>query len=218
MEHLSLFHTHVHPLTPTHSHPSYTQVPCEFLPPSKEENTEYMNKSRNRMNEWANETASGLNPTLMRMKLLRAIRTIHEESSLVSFSNTGKKHKLTGETLVPILVYVLIHATDCHHLHRSIFLMQQVALQEWNSSSEVAYYLTALTAALAFICHLKREGNNDSTKEEAYVVGENPNESDFQKIFSGSSQRDKEECLREMQDFIASQEAVEDLLESFGFS
>ena len=186
-------------------------VPSEFLPSVS--NEEYR-KSLDRMNEWADETGSDMNPTLMRMKLLRAIRVVHEESVSVSLKNTDKTHKLCGETLVPILVFVLINSTHCHHLHRSIFLMQQVALHEWGDSSECAYYLTAMTAALAFICHLKK----NSSGGESYIVGKNPNESEFQKIFSETSQRDKQECLREMQDFIASQEAVEDLLESFGFS
>ena len=187
-------------------------VPTEFLPSTSKQ--EYA-KSLDRMNEWADETATDMNPTLMRMKLLRAIRVVHEESSSVSLKNTKKTHKLCGETLVPILVFVLINSTKCHHLHRSIFLMQQVALHEWGDSSECAYYLTAMTAALAFICHLEKSSGDD---EKSYVVGSNPNESEFQKIFSESSQRDKQECLREMQDFIASQEAVEDLLESFGFA
>lgn len=193
-------------------------VPPEFLPKKMET---YVH-SIERMNEWARETSESLNPTLMRMKLLRAIRVVHENSSKCSEENTGKIHKITGESLVPLLVFILVHTKSCRHLHRSIFLMQFIALQEWNSSSEVAYYLTAMSAALAFICHLEKkydESKETGEKEsEFYCVGTNPNQEDFQAIFSGSSERDRDECLQEMQEFIRSQEAVEDLLGSFGFS
>ena len=55
---------------------------------------------------------------------------------------------------------------------------------------ECAYYLTAMTAALAFICHLEKSSDDDDEKS---WVGSNPNEAEFQKIFSESSQRDKQE-------------------------